>query len=159
MERRRRRKRYFERLDGSPEPLVARVPRRVAFSEADAMGIAWHGRYASFAEEAWAELGRRCGLGFRDFREANLMAPIVLFHLDYHRPLRLDEAFTVEAMWVWCEGARINTEYAMHTESGDLAASGYSVQMLIHADSGRPCLVEPPLLQRWRTRWKAGELG
>jgi acyl-CoA thioester hydrolase len=154
--RRRKRKHYFESIEGAPPPLVARIHRRVAFSEADVMGIAWHGRYASFAEEAWAELGRRCGLGYRAFHAANLLAPIVILHLDYHRPLELDEAFAVEASWVWCEGARINTEYVLYKESGEIAASGYSVQMLIHADSRRPCLVSPPLLEQWRERWKAG---
>lgn len=151
---RRRKQHYFERIEGAPAPLVVRIRRRVTFSEADVMGIAWHGRYASFAEEAWSELGRRCGLGYRAFQAANLLAPIVMLHFDYHRPLELDEAFSVDATWVWCEGARINTEYAILKEDGVLAASGYSVQMLIHADTRRPCMVSPPLLETWRERWK-----
>lgn len=154
---RRRKREYFDRIEGAPPPLVARIHRRVRFSEADVMGIAWHGRYASFAEEAWAELGRRCGLGYRDFQAANLLAPIVILHFDYHRPLQLDEGFTVDGAWVWCEGARINTEYTLSKENGEIAASGYSVQMLVHADARQPCMVSPPLLERWRARWKAGE--
>ncbi|MBM4243726.1 MAG: acyl-CoA thioesterase [Deltaproteobacteria bacterium] len=154
---RRRKREYFDRIEGAPPPIVARIHRRVRFSEADVMGIAWHGRYASFAEEAWAELGRRSGLGYRDFQAAKLLAPIVILHFDYHRPLQLDEGFTVDAAWVWCEGARINTEYTLSRENGELAASGYSVQMLVHAETRLPCMVSPPFLDRWRARWRAGE--
>ena len=154
----RRRRTYFERIDGAPEPLVVRVEHRVGFSEADVMGIAWHGRYPAFAEKAWAELGRRCGLGFREFHAANLQAPIVQFHLDYHRSLHLDEEFVIQASLVWCEGARMNTEYAFFGETGALAATGYTVQMITHGETARPCLVTPPLLERVRERWKAGEL-
>lgn len=158
MPRRRKTRPYFDRIADAPEPLVVRVERRVALSEADVMGIAWHGRYASFFEAAWAELGRRCGMSFQDFAAANLQAPIVQLHVDYHRALRLDERFTVEARGIWCEGARMNTEYGVEGSDGTLAATGYTVQMFIRGDTGAACLVSPPLLETCRRRWRAGEL-
>jgi acyl-CoA thioester hydrolase len=158
MRARRRKRGYFGQPDEAPAPLVVRLKRRVSFHEADVMGIAWHGRYAAFFEEGSAELGRRCGLSYEAFAEANLRAPIVQLHIDYHLPLALDEEFTVEVSGIWSEGARLNTEFAAIKSDGSPAATGYTVQMLVDARSGETCLTSPQLLEECRKRWRAGEL-
>ena len=155
--RQRKRAEYFERPSGAPAPVVSEVRRRVRFSEVDAMAIVWHGRYATFFEEASAELGRMVGLSYRDFFDAGIRAPIVEFHIDYYRPLVLDEEFTVRALLVWHDGSRINTEYQLLKQDGALAAAGYTVQLLVDARTGEPCYVSPGILARCRERWKAGE--
>jgi acyl-CoA thioester hydrolase len=153
----RRKKVYFETVGGAAEPVAVNIGRRVRFSEVDVMGIVWHGRYALFFEEASAELGRRCGLSYRDFYEAELRAPIVEFHVDYYRSLYLDEEFEIRAAMFWHDGARINTEYHLVKQDGTLAASGYTVQLFTAAKTGEVCIVSPPLLERCRGRWKSGE--
>jgi hypothetical protein len=70
----------------------------------------------------------------------------------------LDEEFSITASAVWSEGARLNTEYAATKDDGSIAASGYSIQMLIDGVSGQTCLTSPELLEVCRKRWKAGEL-
>jgi acyl-CoA thioester hydrolase len=158
MTTRRKKGSYFQPGEGAPAPLVVRVERRVNFNEVDIMGIVWYGRYPVYLEEGNAELGRQCGLSYRDFVEANLTAPIAQLHIDYHRPLYLDEAFTITASRVWSEGARLNTEFSMAKKDGSIAATGYTVQMLVDGSSGEICLTYPELLERCRKRWKAGEL-
>ena len=154
--KRRKRTTYFERAAGAPEPVVYEVKRRARFSEVDAMAIVWHGRYATFFEEASAELGRRVGLSYQDFYDAGLRAPILEFHIDYFQPLVLDEEFTVKASLIWHEGARVNTEYHLVKRDGSLAAGGYTVQLLVDAGTGEPYYVSPELLVRCRERWRAG---
>lgn len=136
---------YFKQVEQIPPPLVVRVTRRVNFNEVDIMGIARHGRYPVYFEEGSAELGRQCGLSYRDFYEANLRAPIVQLHIDYYPPLFLDEKFTIRATLIWNEGARLNTEYALIKEEGTLATTGYTVQMFTDGISGEPCLNSPPI--------------
>jgi acyl-CoA thioester hydrolase len=148
---------YFDRISGDPDPVVTEIGRRVRFSEVDVMGVVWHGRYALFFEEASAEVGRRCGLSYRDYYEAKLRAPIVEFHIDYYQSLFLDEEFTIRASLIWHEGARINTEYHLLKQDGSLAGSGYTVQLLTDAISGEACIITPPLLERCRRRWKEGK--
>ena len=147
---------YFERTPGAPAPVAVDVTRRVAFSEVDPLGIVWYGRYAVYFEEGAAELGRRCGLSYKDFFDAQLRAPIVQFHVDYTRMLRLDEVFTLRAAWVWTDAARLNTEYTLIKQDGALAASGYTVQMFLDAQTGDACMASPALLLRCREQWKAG---
>ena len=48
----RRRKSYFTVRPGDPAPVAVVVRRRVAFSEVDAMAVAWHGNYPRFFEAA-----------------------------------------------------------------------------------------------------------
>jgi acyl-CoA thioester hydrolase len=154
---RRKKTGYFDRSEGAPAPLVVRRNRRVGFNEADVMGIAWYGRYPAFFEEGFAELGRQCGLSYRDFGEADLRAPIAQFHIDYHRPLVLDEEFTVTVSLIWSEGALLNTEYTVTKQDGSIAATAYTVQMFVDGASGETCITPPEILERCRRRWKAGE--
>jgi acyl-CoA thioester hydrolase len=140
----------------TPAPIVVRVRRRVAFSDADPMAVLWHGRYAVYFEAAYEELGRRCGLGCEDFREARLLAPVVQFHVDYFASPVVSEEVTIVGRLVWNDGARMNTEFEILKADGSLAASGYTVQMFVTPE-GEPLLASPPLLDRCRQRWLAGE--
>jgi acyl-CoA thioester hydrolase len=153
----RRRKNYFEQLPGALPPVTVSLKRRVRFNECDPMAVMWHGRYPLVFEEVSEELGRRCGLSYKEFYEAGLRAPIVSLHIDYHRSLFLAEEFTVQAALFWSEGARLNTEFHIFKEDGTVATSGYTIQLFTDHLSGEPCLVSPEMLEKCRRRWLAGE--
>ena len=121
------------------------------------MGIVWHGNYPRYFEEAAAELGRKCGLSYADYREAKVFAPSVQLHIDYHRPVVLEERIEVEARYIWSEGAKLYTEFTVYGESGDIAVTGYTVQMFVDAVSREALLVSPEIVERCRARWQAGE--
>ena len=154
---RRKKNDYFDLFDDSPEAVSASIVRRCQFSEVDALAIAWHGRYVSFFEEAAAELGRKCGLTYEAMYEAGITAPIAQLHIDYHRPLRLNERFTVQASFIWCDAAKLNTQYSITAEDGSCACTGYTVQMFVESKTGKVCLFHPPLLTAFRDKWLAGE--
>ncbi|MDP8266447.1 MAG: acyl-CoA thioesterase [Candidatus Aceula meridiana] len=148
---------YFKIIPEGPASLTVRVKKRVSFSDVDVMGIVWHGRYAEYFEEGFAAIGRKFGLSYREFYEAGLRAPIVQMHVDYHAPLTLDEVCHVEASMIWSEGARINIEYAIIKEDGQIAATGYTVQLFIDAESQEPYIVTPVMLEKCREKWIKGE--
>jgi acyl-CoA thioester hydrolase len=149
---------FFDRDRSAPAPLTARIRRRVGFNEVDLMRIVWHGRYAVYFEDASAELRRQIGLSYQDFFEAGLQAPIIQFHVEYLRPLRLDEEFEARASLIWSDAARLNTEYEIVRNDGVLAAAGCTVQLLTDAVTGEVCMAMPQLIERCRARWQAGEL-
>lgn len=150
-------KTYFERVSGAPAPIVVEVKRRVRFNEADAMAIVWHGRYPLYFEEASEELGRKCGLSYPEYFEAGLRAPVIELHIDYFKPLFLDEEFTIRASLVWNEGSRLNTEYQLIKQDTSVASSAYMVQLFTDEKTGEPFMVSPELLVRVRRKWAAGE--
>ena len=153
----RRRQHYFTWEPDTPLPLEFTIHRTLRFSEADALGIAWHGNYLRFFEDAHTELMRRIGLDYNRYFTADLGAPVAQAHVDYHAPLRLDEPFAVTARLFWNDGARLNVEYEIRNASGALAATGYTVQMFIELSTRQPCLVIPPPLAECQRRWQKGE--
>ncbi|VGO12041.1 Putative esterase [Pontiella desulfatans] len=155
----RRKKHYFKREPGAPDPLEFSFQRRARFGEVDAMAVMWHGHYATLFEEASSELRRLSGLGYEDFFAAEVYAPIVQLHVDYFSSLLLDELFTVKARMLWTDAARINIEYEVHKEDGSLAATGFTVQLFSSATTGEPCFTVPPLLEKQQELWKGGRLG
>jgi acyl-CoA thioester hydrolase len=154
---RERKKEYFDKIAGDPDPLSFMMKRRASFNEVDVMGIVWYGRYAIYFEEAQRELNRRCGLTYQDYFSAGLGAPIVAFHVDYQQPLYLDEEFTVKASLVYSEGAKINIEYEIIKEDGSIATRGYTIQVLLEAEAKQACMATPELIERFRKRWRDGE--
>jgi len=156
MNARRKQNGYFEQQAGAPKPLVIRVKGRASFSEVDAMGIVWFGRYTSYFEQGFTELFRHIGLSFEDFRKVKVRAPIVQLHVDYYGPLLLDEEFTIVASLFYCEGARINIEYEVRRLDNSLAATGFTVQMLTGLDRDF-YISAPEILLKCRERWVRGE--
>jgi acyl-CoA thioester hydrolase len=149
---------YFPAMAGAPAPLVVRVKRRVQFGDVDPMGVLWHGRYAAFFEQANEELCRRFGMSYADFRREGVMAPIVQFHVDYFASAMLGEEVVTTGRMLWNESARVNIEYEMHKENGELAAAGYTVQMFVD-ENRTPLWAPPPMQLACRQRWLAGKWG
>ena len=152
-----RKKEYFKKIASDPTPLSFNLRRRASFNEVDVLGIVWYGRYAIYFEEAQRELCRRCDLTYQDYFSANLLAPIVAFHVDYQQPLYLDEEFIIKATLVWSEGAKINIEYEIIKEDGSIATRGYTIQVLLDAKTKQACIVTPELIECFRKRWRNNE--
>ncbi len=153
---RKRRQEYFKPEEGAPASLRCTVEHRVLFGEVDAMAIMWHGNYARLFEMASTELRRRIGLSYEDFFAAKLRAPIVQLHVDYHKPLVLDEAARIQATIIWSDAARLNMEFTVFKADDSVAATGYTVQLFTDTD-GVPCWIMPDMLARTQQRWKAGD--
>jgi acyl-CoA thioester hydrolase len=154
---RRQKRGYFPPDPAAPKPLVVQLNQRIRFSDVDPMGILWHGRYAKLFEQANEELGRVCGMSYPDFKRERLMAPIVQLHVDYFAPVTLGEQVTIIGRMIWSQGARMDIEYEVRKETGDLAAAGYTVQMFVN-ETGAPLMAPPPLQEAARARWRSGEL-
>jgi len=154
--KRRRKGGYFKPREGVPNPIVVEVKTRVKFNECDVMGVVWFGNYMRYFEEGSAAIGRKCGMTFKDFYKARLKAPMVQCHTDYHSPLFLEEEFTIKATIHYSEAAVIEKEYQIIKADGSLAASGYTVQLLMDIDN-KHIAISPPLLEKCRERWRNGD--
>ena len=148
---------YFPAREAQPAPLQVRIKRRVRFEEVDSLRIVWHGRYASYFEDARVALGEKYGIGYMDFFAHGIVTPIKKMHFDYHHPLSFQEEMTVDGMLHWSESARMNFEFIIRNSEGELSTTGYTVQMML--DRHQNILVAPPRFYlEFCKRWKAGEL-
>ena len=151
------RKSYFTTLPGSPEPLSASVERRVRFEETDPLGIVWHGRYASYFEDARVALGDSLGVGYMDFHANGTVSPIRRMEVDYLVPLKYEDTCTITASLHWTEAARMNYSFTIRNAHGELTTTGCSVQLFMDTD-GALLMTPPAFYLDFLDRWKAGEL-
>lgn len=149
---------YFTTKDGAPAPLRAASSRCVRFEEVDPLGIVWHGRYASYFEDARVALTDRYGIGYLDLFEKGVVAPIRKLHVDYVRSLRFGEPFTVEAVLHWTEVPLLNMEFVIRNEAREVTTTGFTVQMMLDADRNL-LMLPPPFYREFLDRWRKGALG
>lgn len=151
------RKPYFKPVPDAPPPLRATVNRVIRFQEVDMLTIAWHGHYTSFFEDARVALGQRYGIGYMDFYNNGVLAPVKTVHVDFARPLRFGDEISIEGIYHYSEAARLNSEYIIRDPQGKVAATGYVVQMMLDTDY-ELFLTQPQFLKNFCERWKAGLL-
>ncbi|MFW6387278.1 MAG: acyl-CoA thioesterase [Thermodesulfobacteriota bacterium] len=147
---------YFKHSDTDPAPLRCCVERVVRFEEVDALGIVWHGRYPSYFEDGRVLLGEKYGIGYMDFYNRGIAAPIKQLHVDYKLPLRFGDSFTIEALLHWSDATRLNHEFILRNAEGQITTTGYSVQLLLNKE-GEVLMLPPEFYADFCTRWRKGE--
>jgi acyl-CoA thioester hydrolase len=148
---------YFPAKSG-PKPLCFSVDRRIRFEEVDPLGIVWHGRYASYFEDARVAHGDHFGIGYLDFHSAGVAAPIKKMHVDYILPLFYGDTCRIEARLHWSEAAKLNYEFTILNAHGDVTTRGYTIQLMLNMD--RELLVAlPDFYREFMNSWQHGTLG
>lgn len=148
---------YFRTNPKDPAPLGGSVQRTIRFQEVDMLTIAWHGHYTSFFEDVRVKMGEKYGIGYMDFFNNGILAPIKTAHVDFIRPLRFKDEITIQGILHYSTAARLNSEYIIKDPKGKVAATGYIVQMLLNTDY-ELFLTQPEFYKRFCEKWKAGEL-
>ncbi len=147
---------YFKQMEDDPPPLHATVKRVIRFEEIDPLGIVWHGRFASFFEDARVVLGEKYGIGYMDLYSNGIIAPIKSMHVDFISPLKFRDEITIEGIIHYSDASRINSEYIIRDSSGNIAATGYCIQMMLNK-AYELFLIQPDYYRRFCDNWKAGK--
>ncbi|MDR3073552.1 MAG: acyl-CoA thioesterase [Deltaproteobacteria bacterium] len=143
------------------EPLSVAVERVGRFEEVDALGMVWHGRYASYFEDARVALGERYGFAYGTLYAAGLVTPIRRMHVDYLAPLSFRQRCRITATLHWTGAARINTAYRIEDMDGARLTTGYTVQLFVQAGVTGDDAVHvtmPDAYAAFCERWKTGAL-
>jgi len=130
--------------------LTERITTRVRFDEVDALGIVWHGNYVKYLEDGREAWGRKYGIPYMTiYREHGYSVPLVKLNLDYKRPLRYEEHCVIETRFVNCEAAKIQLEYTIYNEAGEVVLTAESTQVFLNKD-GELQLIMPEFFQKWK---------
>ncbi|MCG8634582.1 MAG: acyl-CoA thioesterase [Desulfobacterales bacterium] len=151
------RKPYFKTAPNDPPPLTGTVKREIRFQEVDMLTIAWHGHYTSYFEDVRVAMGHRYNIGYMDFYNNGILAPVKTVHVDFIRPLRFQDEISIEGRLHYSDAARLNSEYIIRNAENRVAATGYVIQMMLNTDY-ELFLTQPPFLREFCDRWKAGML-
>ena len=115
---------------------------RVRYAETDQMGVVYHGNYAQYFEMGRVEWLRNKGLSYSFMEKNGVMLPVVSLTLNYKKPARYDDLLTVRTIFKKQESVRIEFDYEIYSEEGELLTTGNSVLVFVNMKTGRP--ISPP---------------
>lgn len=126
----------------------------VKFSEADPLGIVWHGHYIRYFEDGREAFGNEYGLKYLDFYRSNIVVPIVNVQCDYRRILRYGHRVKLETTYHDTRAAKLLFHYKMYdAATNEQVASGSSVQVFMHKESLELMLYLPQFMTDWKEKW------
>ncbi len=126
----------------------------VKFSEADPLGIVWHGHYIRYFEDGREAFGQQYGLKYLDFYRSNIVVPIVNIQCDYKRILRYGHKIRLETTYEDTPAAKLLFHYKVFdAATNEQVASGSSVQVFMHRDSLELMLYLPQFMTDWKKKW------
>jgi acyl-CoA thioester hydrolase len=115
---------------------------RVRYAETDQMGVVYHGNYAAYFEMGRVEWLRNLGLSYKEMEQAGVMLPVVSLTMNYKKPALYDDLLTVRTILKKQHGVKIEFDYEIYNEAGELLTTGYSMLVFVDMKTGRP--VSPP---------------
>jgi acyl-CoA thioester hydrolase len=122
------------------------VPLRVRFSETDAMGVANNAAYLAWFEVGRVEYLREIGHSYADVHSGGMDMVVVEARVEYLRPLRFDDSFTVTCSCTNVRTATFTFTYELHDEHG-LCTRGVTRHACVDRALMRPVRVPDWLLQ------------
>ncbi len=115
---------------------------RVRYAETDQMGVVYHGNYAQYFEMGRVEWLRNMGVSYKWMEENGVMLPVVSLSMDFKKPARYDDLLTVKTIFKSQTSVKIEFDYEIYNEKGELLTIGYSMLVFVNMKTGRPTL--PP---------------
>lgn len=115
---------------------------RVRYAETDQMGVVYHGNYAQYFEMGRVEWLRNMGVSYKWMEENGIMLPVVSLSMNYKKPARYDDLLTVKTIYKNQTSVKIEFDYEIYNEQGELLTIGNSILVFVDMKTGRPTL--PP---------------
>lgn len=108
----------------SPHEHIGRHQIRVRYCETDRMGVAHHGAYIDWFEEARTEWMRELGQTYRSLEDAGTLLQVVATDLRYRSSVTYDDPVVIETRMRECKRASVTMEYELRRPDGSLVATG-----------------------------------
>lgn len=126
----------------------------VKFSEADPLGIVWHGHYIRYFEDGREAFGKEYGVGYLAFYENGYVIPVVNVQCDYKRSLRYGDSVKVETEYIPTDAAKMLFSYKLYnSKTNELVASGSSIQVFLDKEGTTLQLATPSFFEEWKKKY------
>lgn len=131
--------------------LSNRTEIQVRFNEADPLGIVWHGHYIRYFEDGREAFGASHGLKYLDVYKQGFVTPVVSVQCDFKKSLRYGDTVVVETKYIPTEAAKMKFTYRLfNAATGQVVATGSSVQVFLSKDDSVLQLANPPFFEEWK---------
>lgn len=115
---------------------------RVRYSETDQMRVVYHGNYAQYFEIGRVEWLRNKGVSYKWMEENGIMLPVVSLTINYKKPAHYDELLTLKTILKKQTTVKIEFDYELYNEKGELLTIGNSILVFVDMKTGKP--IAPP---------------
>ena len=133
--------------------LSIRTEVLVRFNEADPLGIVWHGHYIRYFEDGREAFGNLHDLSYLEVYKLGFVIPVVSVQCDFKRSLRYGDRVIVEARYIPSEAAKLKFTYRLfNAATGELVATGHSVQVFLSKEDSVLQLSNPPFFEAWKKK-------
>ena len=121
---------------------------RIRYSETDKMGVVYHGNYAQFLEIARVEWLRNLGISYKWMEDSGVMLPVIALHINYHKPAYYDDVLSIKISLSKTPSVRIEFNYEITNEKGEIITTANTVLAFINMASGRPIRCPDYILEK-----------
>jgi len=111
---------------------------RIRYSETDQMGVVYHGNYAQYLEMGRVEWLRSLGISYKSMEENGIMLPVISLALNFKKSAVYDDLITVRTKLKKKPLVKIEFEYEIRNEAGELLAEANTVLAFINMKTKRP---------------------
>lgn len=111
---------------------------RVRYGETDKMGFVYHGNYALYLEMGRIEWLRKRGISYKSMEENGVMLPVVSLNVNYKKSAFFDDVITVKTRLKKRPSVKIEFEYEITNEAGEVLTTADVVLAFIDMKTHRP---------------------
>ncbi|MDO6472020.1 thioesterase family protein [Maribacter sp. 1_MG-2023] len=121
---------------------------RIRYNETDQMGVVYHGNYAQYLELARVEWLRSLGISYKSMEEGGIMLPVISLSIKYLKSALYDDLITVKVILKKKPAVRIEFDYEITNEAGELLATANTVLVFMDMKRKRPTRCPQLLLDK-----------
>ena len=115
-----------------------KITIRVRYGETDQMGVVYHGNYAQYLEMGRIEWLRQLGVSYKKMEEDGIMLPVISLALNYKKSACYDDVIQVTTQLKKTPTAKIEFDYKIENESGEVLTTAETTLVFIDMASNRP---------------------
>jgi acyl-coA thioester hydrolase, ybgC/ybaW family len=111
---------------------------RTRYAETDQMGVVYYGNYPQYLELGRVEWLRSIGFTYKAMEEEGIMMPVVSLQIQYKKPALYDELITIRTKLKELPSTKIEFDYEILNEKGELLSMANTVLVFVDAKTFRP---------------------
>ncbi len=124
---------------------------RVRYGETDQMGVVYHGNYPQYLEMGRVEWLRSLGISYREMEKSGIMLPVISLCVNYKKSALYDDLITVKTQLKKIPLVKIEFDYEISNEAGEILATANTVLAFIDMKTNRPIKCPDYILEKIKT--------
>ncbi|MBT8298712.1 MAG: acyl-CoA thioesterase [Maribacter sp.] len=121
---------------------------RARYGETDQMGVVYHGNYPQYLEMGRVEWLRTLGISYKEMEDNGIILPVISIQLNYKKSAVYDDLLTVRTILRKRPQVRIEFDYEIYNEEGELLAEANTILAFMDAEKNKPIRCPEYILEK-----------